>query len=103
MRCIIRLLAAACCAIAVSGAGPANAEKRVALVIGNGAYAKVGKLPNPTRDAAAMEALLRTAGFNGVEVRTDLGAATMRRALSDFSYQGQSSAPIDNRRSVRPS
>src|SRR5262245_55593088 len=85
MRCIIRLLAAACCAIAVSGAGPANAEKRVALVIGNGAYAKVGRLPNPARDAAAIETLLRTAGFNAVEVRTDLGAAAMRRALRDFS------------------
>jgi len=32
------------------------AEKRVALVIGNGAYVKVPSLPNPTSDATAMAA-----------------------------------------------
>ena len=32
--------------------GPALAEKRVALVIGNSAYQKVAKLPNPANDAA---------------------------------------------------
>jgi formylglycine-generating enzyme required for sulfatase activity len=63
----------------------AQAEKRVALVIGNGAYAKVGKLPNPTRDADAMEALFRKAGFDVVEAKRDLGFAAMRRALRDFS------------------
>src|SRR5882724_12795593 len=63
----------------------AHAEKRVALVIGNGAYSKVGKLSNPTRDAAAVEALWKAAGFDAVEVRKDLGAAAMRRALRDFS------------------
>jgi hypothetical protein len=39
----------------------ARAEKRVALVIGNGAYIKVAKLDNPKNDAAAMEAMLRPA------------------------------------------
>jgi uncharacterized protein len=46
---------------------------------------KVGKLPNPARDAAAIEALLRTAGFDAVEVKRDLGRDAMRRALRDFS------------------
>jgi uncharacterized caspase-like protein len=63
----------------------ALAEKRVALVIGNGAYAKVGTLSNPGRDAGAVEALLGTAGFDIVEVKSDLGATPMRRALRDFS------------------
>ncbi len=63
----------------------AVAEKRVALVIGNGAYAKVSKLSNPARDASAMETLLRGAGFDVVQVRNDLGGAAMRRALRDFS------------------
>jgi hypothetical protein len=36
--------------------GAAVAEKRVALVIGNGAYTKAPKLGNPDNDAAAMEA-----------------------------------------------
>jgi hypothetical protein len=37
----------------------ASAEKRVALVMGNGAYMKVPKLPNPANDFAAMASLLR--------------------------------------------
>jgi hypothetical protein len=86
-RPIVRSIATACCAIAVFGAAPAIAERRVALVIGNGAYSKVGKLANPARDAAAVAALLRTAGFEAVEVRTELGLAAMRRALSDFADQ----------------
>ena len=68
-------------------APPALAQKRVALVIGNGDYGKVGKLANPPRDAGAVETLLRAAGFDAVEVKRDLGAATMRRALRDFSDQ----------------
>lgn len=65
----------------------AHADKRVALVIGNGEYAKVGKLPNPPRDAATIAALFRTAGFAVVDVKTDLGVGPMRRALRDFSDQ----------------
>ena len=67
------------------GASLAHADKRVALVIGNGAYANVGALPNPVRDAEAVEALLRGAGFDVVEMKRDVGAAAMRRALRDFS------------------
>jgi Caspase domain len=63
----------------------AIAEKRVALVIGNSTYARAGKLPNPLHDARAIEAMLRSAGFDLVEVKNDLGALAMRRALRDFS------------------
>lgn len=69
----------------LSIAWPAAAEKRVALVIGNGAYAKVSKLPNPVNDAAAVEAMLKRGGFEKVVRATDLGAVQMRRALRDFS------------------
>ncbi len=62
-----------------------SAEKRVALVIGNGAYAKVGKLANPTRDADAIAALFRKAGFDVVETKRDLALPAMHRALRDFS------------------
>ena len=68
-------------------ASGAEAQKRVALVIGNGDYGTVGKLPNPTRDAGAVAGLLRSAGFEAVEVKRDLGAVAMRRALRDFSDQ----------------
>jgi uncharacterized caspase-like protein len=63
----------------------AEAQKRVALVIGNGAYTKVPKLDNPKNDAAAMEAMLKAAGFDTVVRANDLGVAAMRRALRDFS------------------
>ena len=79
------LLAALCLLVSIVSDANAQAEKRVALVIGNGEYAKVGKLPNPTRDASAVEALLRSAKFDVVEAKRDLGAAAMRRALRDFS------------------
>jgi uncharacterized caspase-like protein len=55
------------------------------LVIGNSTYARAGKLPNPLHDARAIEAMLRSAGFDLVEVKNDLGALAMRRALRDFS------------------
>src|SRR5215831_4775009 len=36
----------------------AHAEKRVALVIGNGAYANAAQLPNPPRDAEAIASFI---------------------------------------------
>jgi uncharacterized caspase-like protein/cyclophilin family peptidyl-prolyl cis-trans isomerase len=63
----------------------ASAEKRAALVIGNSAYTKVPKLENPKNDAAAIEAMLKAAGFDAVVRVNDLGGAAMRRALRDFS------------------
>jgi formylglycine-generating enzyme required for sulfatase activity len=70
---------------ALSMAPAALAQKRVALVIGNGAYTKVPRLDNPKNDAAAMEAMFKGAGFNAVVRVNDLGVAAMRRALRDFS------------------
>jgi caspase domain-containing protein len=69
----------------------ALADKRVALLIGNGTYEKVPQLANPSRDAAAMERLLQAAGFDVVQVMTDLGAVGMRRALRDFSDRARDS------------
>ena len=68
---------------------PAESSKRVALVIGNSAYARVGKLENPARDAGAVEKMLRHAGFETVEVMRDLSNSAMRRALRDFSDQAR--------------
>jgi len=52
---------------------------RVALVIGNAAYA-MGPLANPTKDAAAMSGLLRSIGFQVVEAR-DAGRTQMQSAI----------------------
>ena len=67
--------------------GEAMASSRVALVIGNGAYVHVANLPNPPKDAAAIGDLLRSAGFDDVIVKTDLGVSEMRAALRDFSLK----------------
>ena len=67
------------------GLASAHAEKRVALVIGNSGYQKVGALPNPARDAAAMGELFRHIGFDRVDVKTNLDQSALRKALRDFS------------------
>ena len=65
--------------------GPAFADKRVALVIGNAAYQNVPRLPNPVNDGATIASTLKNAGFDLVDSRHDLGAADTRRALRDFA------------------
>jgi hypothetical protein len=64
---------------------PAFAEKRVALVMGNSAYQSVTPLANPKNDSEAMSAVLKSAGFDVVELKRDLNVSAMRRALRDFS------------------
>ena len=65
--------------------GPAFAEKRVALVLGNSAYRNVAPLANPINDSARIAATLKDAGFDVVDSRRDLPAAETRRALRDFA------------------
>ena len=62
-------------------------EVRVALVIGNGAYTSVPKLPNPNSDAQAVADSLRAAGFKTVHLDNDLNAAAMREKLNAFSAE----------------
>jgi hypothetical protein len=62
-------------------ASPASADgKRVALVIGNGAYRNVPALPNPANDAGAVAAALKRLGF-AVTLLTDASFDEMRRGL----------------------
>src|SRR5262245_42309999 len=70
-------------------ASSALAQKRVALVIGNGTYTKVARLDNPKNDSAAMEAMFKAAGFTSVVRLNDLGMTAMKRALRDFSDTAQ--------------
>ena len=69
--------------------GPALADKRVALVIGNSAYENAPKLTNPLNDGNTMAATLKGAGFDVVDNRHDLSAAEIRRALRDFADRAQ--------------
>jgi uncharacterized caspase-like protein len=63
----------------------------VALVIGNGAYRNVAKLPNPERDAEAVAQALRRVGFASVEVAGDLTRDGMIAALRRFEREAQTS------------
>jgi hypothetical protein len=71
-------------AILAATAVNAFAEKRVALVIGNSAYQKVAKLPNPANDATAVVEMFKSAGFDLVEAKFNLSANDLRRSLRDF-------------------
>lgn len=64
--------------------GSAHSERRVALVIGNSAYKSVPRLANPANDAALVGGMFKKAGFDWIDLRTDLNAAEMRKALRDF-------------------
>lgn len=74
------LFAIVCTAAAGSiGAGPAQAETRIALVIGNANYTQYGVLPNSAGDATAIASALREVGFDVTELhdqrKEDLGGA----------------------------
>ncbi len=63
-----------------SASAQAPLDLRIALVIGNSAYAGAAALPNPAKDAKAMSDTLRGLGFDVVEVR-DASRAQMLEAV----------------------
>jgi uncharacterized caspase-like protein len=65
---------------------PAAAAKRVALVIGNGAYQNTAPLPNPATDGREVAAALRRLGFDVIE-GTDQDKAGMQTLLRRFSAE----------------
>ncbi|HEU0158673.1 MAG TPA: caspase family protein, partial [Hyphomicrobiaceae bacterium] len=65
------------------------ADKRVALVIGNAAYEHTPKLNNATRDADAMAALFKRAGFEVVLEQTNVGNLEFKRSLRNFLLAAQ--------------
>jgi hypothetical protein len=62
----------------------AQAEKRVALVIGNGDYANATQLPNPRNDAEDVAAALKREGFETI-VGIDLDQAKMQDTAIAFA------------------
>jgi uncharacterized caspase-like protein len=70
----------------------AQAQNRVALVIGQSAYQKVVQLPNTANDAKQMTALLSQAGFN-VMTASDLSQIEMRQAIAEFAAKVAQSGP----------
>ena len=81
--------------LAALGGAPALAQsatkvRRIALVIGNGAYRK-GALKNPVADARAVSDSLRTLGFD-VNLRVDVGLADMLESMRQFAVQAGNAA-----------
>ena len=67
----------------LSQTGDAQAERRVALVIGNDAYSEVPKLEKAAGDARTIAQTLTALGFDVVTV-LDANRARMSRAFADF-------------------
>jgi caspase domain-containing protein/putative peptidoglycan binding protein len=85
MRYLTITLSLLCMALSVQAA---KADRRVAFVVGNGAYKSVAQLPNPPVDAKAMAATLRNVGFDVVE-GTNLTRDKMTEKLLDFGRKAQ--------------
>jgi tetratricopeptide (TPR) repeat protein len=63
--------------------------RRVALVIGNGAYKNVHALPNPPRDAKMIANVLRDVGFQTVISVSDLSRDKFFEALQTFATEAE--------------
>ena len=69
---------------------PAPASQRVALVIGNAAYAHAPALANPLNDAADIGAALGRLGFSVTRLE-NAGYAALRRGLQEFQRAASAS------------
>jgi hypothetical protein len=86
MRFLIAALSAA--GLLIGANTDAFADKRVAFVVGNGAYKNVPALPNPAVDAKSMAKLLRNVGFEVVE-GSNLTRDRMTEKLLDFGKKAE--------------
>jgi caspase domain-containing protein/putative peptidoglycan binding protein len=82
------LIAALSVATLLVSANAAKADKRVAFVVGNGAYKNVAALPNPAVDAKSMAKLLRNVGFDVVE-GANLTRDKMTERLIEFGKKAE--------------
>ncbi len=80
---LVRCVLAAALALALQIV-PGYAAKRVALVIGNGAYKHAGALANPKNDATDMAGTLKALGFE-VILGVDLGKSALDAKVRDFA------------------
>ena len=85
----MRFWIAAMSVVALLASGNAAlADKRVAFVVGNGAYKNVPQLPNPVVDAKSMSKVLRSVGFDVVE-GVNLTRDKMTEKLLDFGKKAE--------------
>ena len=93
MRCTARICFAlmALFSLAMATSDTVQAEKRVALVVGNSNYRHVGNLANPVNDAKLMAGALQALGFAlvGGKEQLDLDKPGFDRVVQDFGSQLQ--------------
>jgi uncharacterized caspase-like protein len=75
----------------LSSAAAQQQEKRIALVVGNGAYAR-SPLATAANDAGLIAQTLQAAGFDVVGAR-DLDGDTLRKSFRDFIQKAEASGP----------
>src|SRR5882724_2478888 len=75
-------------ALTAQGSG-ANTGRRIALIVGNGAYKSVPALDNPPRDANLIAAALRDVGFQTVSLSTDLTRDKFFETLRAFASDAE--------------
>ena len=85
-RSVVLLLALSLGLAGASRLQAQQAERRVALVIGNGAYQRLPKLANPANDARDLAQTLQGLGFSVTTV-TDGSTAEMEEAVRRFSAE----------------
>jgi formylglycine-generating enzyme required for sulfatase activity len=74
--------------VLIFACAPAHAEKRVALVIGNGAYKNLPALKNPLNDARDLAEALRKLDFD-VDLGVNLRLGDMQDKLKAFAKRAQ--------------
>jgi tetratricopeptide (TPR) repeat protein len=76
---------------ALTAQGPAavNAGRRIALIIGNGAYKNVHPLDNPPRDARLIAGALHDVGFQTVTLSNDLTRDKFFEVLRTFASDAE--------------
>ncbi len=82
-----RLLVVFLLLISVTAPALAQGSRRVALVIGNNDYKSEGRLQNAVNDAQLVAAALKTAKFETIEAKADLGIREFLQSLRQFQRQ----------------
>ena len=85
------MLATIIVSLSLLWAGPATAERRIALVVGNSAYQNIARLDNPRNDATLMAETLAGLGFAliGGSAQLDLDKAALDTDVQNFGRQIQ--------------
>jgi tetratricopeptide (TPR) repeat protein len=76
-------------ALTPQGPGGATKTRRIALIIGNGAYKNVHALDNPPRDAKLIAASLKDIGFQTVTLANDLTRDKFFEVLRTFASDAE--------------